>query len=153
MKYLVLVFQVVSSVVGRCGIVVDHCGSLWIVVGRCGSLWDRCGSLWVVVDRCGSLWVVVDHCGSFRVLVTASIKLSQEIDTWYQSNVTKDPLRISGLCDIPNSSYSSKLYYLVWRRSLDTAVFSSPLAGFHCHTIDHQHRSPNKVNIQRDQRR
>ena len=29
----------------RCGIVVDHCG---IVV------W----SLWVVVDRCGSLWVV-----------------------------------------------------------------------------------------------
>ena len=32
--------------------------SLWIVVGRCGIVVDRCGSLWVVVDRCGSLWVV-----------------------------------------------------------------------------------------------
>ena len=86
MKYLVLVFQVVSFVVGRCGIVVDHCGSLWdrcgslwVVVDRCGSLWDRCGIvvdrcglLWIVVDRYGSLWIVVDHCGSFRVLVTAA---------------------------------------------------------------------------------
>jgi hypothetical protein len=23
--------------VGRCGVVVGRCGSLWIVVGRCGS--------------------------------------------------------------------------------------------------------------------
>ena len=69
MKYLVLVFQVVSFVVGRCGIVVDRCGSLWdrcgSVVDRCGSLWDRCGS---VVDRCGSLWIVVDRCGSLWVV-------------------------------------------------------------------------------------
>ena len=43
-------------VVGRFGIVVGRCGSLWVVVGRCGSLW-------VVVDRCGSLWVVVGRPG------------------------------------------------------------------------------------------
>ena len=68
MKYLVLVFQVVSFFVGRCGIVVDHCGSLW---DRCGSLWvvvDRCGSLWIVVGRCGSLWIVVGRCGSLWVV-------------------------------------------------------------------------------------
>ena len=45
----------------HCGSLWDRCGPLWIVLGR-GSLWDivvdRCGSLWIVVDRCGSLWVV-----------------------------------------------------------------------------------------------
>ena len=35
-------------------------GLLWVVLGRCG----------IVVGRCGSLWVVVGRCGSFRVLVT-----------------------------------------------------------------------------------
>ena len=33
-------------------------GSLWIVVDRCGVVVDRCGSLWIVVGHCGSLWVV-----------------------------------------------------------------------------------------------
>ena len=42
---------------GNLGIVVGHCGSLWVVVGRCG----------VIVGRCG---VVVGRCGSFHVLVT-----------------------------------------------------------------------------------
>ena len=54
----------------RCGIVVDRCGSLWIVVDHCGIV---VGSLWVVVDRCRSLWIVVDHCGSLWVAITTAI--------------------------------------------------------------------------------
>ena len=38
--------------------VVDRCGSLWIVVGSLWIVVDRCGSLWIVVGRCRSLWVV-----------------------------------------------------------------------------------------------
>ena len=33
-------------------------GSLWIVVDCCGVVVDRCGSLWIVVGHSGSLWVV-----------------------------------------------------------------------------------------------
>ena len=42
-------------------------GRFEIALGRLKIVVDRCGSLWIVV---GSLWVVVDRCGSFRVLVT-----------------------------------------------------------------------------------
>ena len=35
------------------------------------SFTDRCQEpIGIVVDHCGSLWVVVGRCGSFRVLVT-----------------------------------------------------------------------------------
>ena len=48
MKYLVLVFQVVSFVVGRCG-------SLWVVV-------DHCGSFRVLVTAHQNFPVLVDFC-------------------------------------------------------------------------------------------
>ena len=35
---------------GRCGIVVGRCGSLWIVVGRCGLLWVVPGFSNYVID-------------------------------------------------------------------------------------------------------
>ena len=52
---------------GRCGVVVCCCGSLW---GRSGSLWIVVGSLWVVVgalimphfDYCSLVW---DNCSKY----------------------------------------------------------------------------------------
>ena len=39
-------------------VVLEYFGSLWVVVDRCGSLWIVLGSLWIVVGRFGSFWVV-----------------------------------------------------------------------------------------------
>ena len=53
---------------GRFGIVVDCCGSLWLVVARCGLLW-------LVVGHCGWLWVVPDF-SVYESLVLKQFKLA-----------------------------------------------------------------------------